>query len=357
MKSSRALNAPLDALASMSRDIARNLGTAPEHLILTEMFLGEVWESGSTEFPTLTGARYRVRRSLPKWTLSAEDVLSIEDDRDPSEAQVHVVATNLAEIVSASHGVAVGQPVHVFGVIVPKSLPVVHYFFNFGGGDEVWKFQVLAICTKPGYYTGNGYRVPATSGACADVGAMALPEGMTGGVNILIENSEENGLTPSHNLAIGSWGFGVRLGSDIDPEDGFVTPKILTTGGKYKRTHATLLGGGVPTEGVEGGSWDRDVDDGALNKWILSGLRVDPGIDSNCLNEPPTLIAQVRMESYDAGGKLYAVTADSEFPIATGCCPETPSFGTQSFSSSFASAEVVQQSKIARAQIALAWTA
>lgn len=152
-KNAARVQRPHDQFISLARDVARSPHGPRTQLILAEWFLGKIYDSETyTDDP-----RYEVERSRPAWDLGTTDLLEIELDQYPHENQQLVVATNLAEMVLGTHNVAVDTPVHVWGLVHPKSPRAVHYFFTSGGTTGTFPVKL----TKDGGTQGDSTN-PAT---------------------------------------------------------------------------------------------------------------------------------------------------------------------------------------------------
>ncbi|HYF35115.1 MAG TPA: hypothetical protein VD994_07505 [Prosthecobacter sp.] len=149
-----ALNAPAEELAQIEQHIGRNLGAEVLDWPIVDHFLGKVYNSSAQPlYPA--SPRYEIKRSQPTWTLKAKDLLTVEDDLREERQNRIVIATNLAE-AATTHLVQVDTVVHVFGVVVQKFTPVVHYYF-FHGSSGITPVQLTGSGSNGSKTTAANY--------------------------------------------------------------------------------------------------------------------------------------------------------------------------------------------------------
>jgi hypothetical protein len=196
--------------------------------------------------------------------------------------------------------------------------------------SELWVYKITGNCNAPGTYTADGYRDNLTGIECAN-SALDMLADLTDPTEILVVNAEENLLDPAHWLEEDGVGFGVRRGTD---EDGW--PIIVAMGGRYRTSGGATLGeAGMKQAFGEADTafWQRDSSDAPYSTWKVTGFRDYPGSPGNCQGDPPKLYGYKRLETYDAGGRKISETTETEFTIATGCCPSSNSISSPTFAS------------------------
>lgn len=123
-------NAPSEEIATVKRHLARNLDFAPFDWAVVDQFDGLICETEDDGPLHPNDPRYEIRRSRPKWSIAQNELLNEwEEDKREVEWNRVIIATNLEE-PSGSHDLPVDMPVHVFGYVIEKAAPVIHYFFR-----------------------------------------------------------------------------------------------------------------------------------------------------------------------------------------------------------------------------------
>jgi hypothetical protein len=153
--SARAANAVAADVSAVKRHLARTIGPYAADAVITPWHLGVIYQTSET--PEYTDARYEVQISRVAYARKYPEQITLEEDQLWDESRRVVIATNLAETETGSHGVPVGHPVHLFIAYVQRPIPETHYFFvsppqirwGKASGDWEWSTATVAVSLMP----------------------------------------------------------------------------------------------------------------------------------------------------------------------------------------------------------------
>jgi hypothetical protein len=164
--------------------------------------------------------------------------------------------------------------------------------------------KVIAAESGGGIYSGR----ILTGDSTADGGdELTMPEGMTvpDADNALVLNLDENGES-RHGLVLNSYAVGLVVGSTTEG-----TPRTIVAIPRGQARTATPDTVGAASEGNEAAdtaTWAREADDAPVDVYVCSRVGYfDAG------NE--TLYAYIRKLSFDASGRLVAVSAETRVSV------------------------------------------
>jgi hypothetical protein len=294
-----------DAYAEAANDAA--LGRARP--AFAEQFLGVIRNTGclSAGTPNYTDARYFVDRATPG-QLGSSALVSASVDTIPGVRQC-LTATNLAEIAGATHLLAPGTLVQVFGFYSRSSPPNAVYVFNSPPGDLV-VVKLTGMATGAGEY--NGRILGGTSNA-SPASALTMPAGMTVPTsdNALVLNTEEDGLA-GYRLQINTFVVGCIVGATTESTPRWI---VMVRGGYGATASPTTLGtgtGGVITADYT--SWSKASNGTPLNLWVQTRTFWD--------TTGNVLYAYLRQISIDARGLIISVSSETRIIVdTTQSCP------------------------------------
>lgn len=293
-------------------DEGLNVGRGENVISVKNAGLARIVAAGPSGQADWTDERYWLAWQLAKESGPASRLsLAMAAVYDPAI----VTGSNIDEMTddgsAGTHILPVGTKVWVW--IVEGAGGNAHYVFSRSLNPSV-VVRVDANATGGGKYAGKILKPTSDAEATGD---LAMPEGMAVGDDCLILHLPEDGL-PTHWIKLNTTATGVVIGR-TDEE----TPKwiVAIPNGTYRTASPlALVGSGATSSDEDGRSWARDAatagdayGDGPVT---LTRERTEWDATTG------ELVKFVHEESYDAGGNLFSVSAETRVVIvAFGVCP------------------------------------
>jgi hypothetical protein len=179
--------------------------------------------------------------------------------------------------------------------------------------------KIINNLSGAGKYNGTIYNIPTTDDGTGD---LTLPDGMTAGASCLVINTEEpynilNTAGGTHRLFLNSYAVGTYGGMSQETPP---RPTIIVRGGFYRIDSPTNLP--VGTYGAPNGtSWCKQSGATANGTPVQTAQMMTVfNFDSGSGN----IWYHYRTLLFDAGGKIYSISAETEVLISTSSCSGTP---------------------------------